>query len=53
MLEAKNLLTHTDLDIADISDNLRFDEPTNFSKFFKKYVALTPLQFRNRKPPQD
>jgi AraC-like DNA-binding protein len=47
------LLTHTQLDIADISHNLQFDEPTNFGKFFKKYVGLTPLQFRNRKPLKD
>jgi AraC-like DNA-binding protein len=53
LLEAKSLLTHTQLDIADISYNLQFDEPTNFSKFFKKYVGLTPLQFRNRKPIED
>ena len=49
LLEAKSLLTHTELDIADISHNLQFDEPTNFGKFFKKYVGLTPLQFRNQK----
>lgn len=48
LLEAKNLLTHTGLDIADISHNLQFDEPTNFGKFFKRYVGLTPLQFRHR-----
>jgi AraC-like DNA-binding protein len=53
LLEAKNLLTHTQIDIADISHNLQFDEPTNFSKFFKKYVGLTPLQFRNRKRLKD
>ncbi len=53
LLEAKSLLTHTQLDIADISHNLQFDEPTNFSKFFKKYVGLTPLQFRNGKLLKD
>jgi AraC-like DNA-binding protein len=53
LLEAKNLLTHTQIDIADISHNLQFDEPTNFSKLFKKYVGLTPLQFRNRKRLKD
>jgi AraC-like DNA-binding protein len=53
LLEAKSLLTHTQLDIADISHNLQFDEPTNFSKFFKKYVGLTPLQFRNGNPLKD
>ena len=53
LLEAKSLLTHTQLDIADIAYNLQFDEPTNFSKFFKKYVGMTPLQFRKQKQLQD
>jgi len=53
VLEAKSLLTHTELDITDISYNLQFDEPTNFCKFFKKYVGLTPLQFRNQMLLQD
>jgi AraC-like DNA-binding protein len=53
LLEAKSLLTHTQLDIADIACNLQFDEATNFSKFFKKYVGMTPLQFRNQKQLQD
>ena len=53
LLEAKSLLAHTQLDIADISYNLQFDEPTNFSKFFKKYVGLTPMQFRNGKLLKD
>ncbi len=53
LLGAKNLLTHSELDIAEISYNLKFDEPTNFSKFFKKYVGLTPMQFRNQKQLKD
>lgn len=46
LTEAKNLLFYTDLDVAEISDALQFDEPTNFGKFFKKYTGATPLQFR-------
>ena len=47
LTEAKNLLRHTDLDISTIAYSLQFDEPTNFGKFFKKYLGLTPGQFRD------
>lgn len=46
LIEAKNLLRHTDLDISTIAYTLRFDEPTNFGKFFKNYAGITPRQFR-------
>lgn len=46
LTEAKNLLVYTNLDMAEISDVLQFDEPTNFSKFFKKQTNATPIQFR-------
>ncbi|MGS5086155.1 AraC family transcriptional regulator [Hydrogenophaga sp. A37] len=46
VLEAKRLLVHTDLAVATIGDRLGFDEPTNFSKFFKREAACTPAEFR-------
>lgn len=49
LIEAENLLAHTDLDVSEISDALGFDEPTNFTKFFKKYSKRTPREFRNKK----
>jgi AraC family transcriptional regulator, transcriptional activator of pobA len=52
LTEAKNLLFYTDLDVAEISDTLQFDEPTNFGKFFKKYTGATPLQFRKENLPE-
>ncbi len=47
-LEAKRLLAHTDLSIHQIAGELGFDEPTNFSKFFKRESELTPAFFRRR-----
>ncbi|HNW02353.1 MAG TPA: AraC family transcriptional regulator [Burkholderiaceae bacterium] len=47
-LEAKRLLVHLDLPVVTIADRLGFDEPTNFSKFFKREVGCTPAEFRKR-----
>lgn len=46
-LEAKRLLTHTTLPVSTISDQLGFDEPTNFTKFFRREVGQSPAEFRN------
>ncbi len=46
VLEAKRLLAHTALPISAISDQLGFDEPTNFVKFFRRETNTTPGQFR-------
>lgn len=45
-LEAKRLLVHTDRPIYLIAESLGFDEPTNFSKFFRKHASQSPAQFR-------
>lgn len=47
-LEAKRLLVHLDMPVATIAEKLGFDEPTNFSKFFKREVGCTPAEFRKR-----
>ena len=47
MTEAKSLILHTNLDIAEICYQLNFSDPANFSKFFRKYSDLTPMEFRN------
>lgn len=46
--EAKSLVLYTDLDMAEICYQLNFSDPANFSKFFKKQVGLTPLEFRHQ-----
>lgn len=48
VLEAKRLLAHTDLSVVAIAEKLGFDEPTNFSKFFKRETECTPAEFRRR-----
>jgi len=45
-LEARRLLVHTLLPVATISDQLGFDEATNFVKFFRRETGLTPGAFR-------
>lgn len=45
-LEARRLLVHTHLPVAAISDQLGFDEATNFVKFFRRETGLTPGAFR-------
>lgn len=46
--KAKELLANTDLSIAKIALTLTYD-PSNFSKFFKKWTGDTPGNFRNNK----
>jgi len=43
--EAKRMLSETDKSVAEIARILTYD-PSNFSKFFKKFVGQTPAQFR-------
>ncbi len=47
LLEAKNMLKYTSLDIAEISYILQFNEPSYFGRFFKKYAKITPRMYRN------
>jgi AraC family transcriptional regulator of adaptative response / methylphosphotriester-DNA alkyltransferase methyltransferase len=43
---AKEMLANTSLSIAEIARQLTYD-PSNFTKFFKKYVKMTPKAYRN------
>lgn len=46
ILEAKRLLTHTDLTVTQISYELGFNDKSHFGKYFKSAEALTPQKFR-------
>lgn len=46
VLEAKRLLVHSLLPVANIGYELGFSEPTNFVKFFHRETRLTPGAFR-------
>ncbi|AXG68864.1 arabinose operon regulatory protein [Kordia sp. SMS9] len=45
-LESKTMLSFTAMDIAEIAYQLNFQEPTHFTRFFKKFSGLTPNKFR-------
>jgi AraC family transcriptional regulator, transcriptional activator of pobA len=48
LLEAKRLLLFSDSTVKEISVDLGFDEPTNFTKYFRKHLSQTPARFRER-----
>jgi AraC-like DNA-binding protein/mannose-6-phosphate isomerase-like protein (cupin superfamily) len=47
MLEARRLLAHSDLSIAQIAYELGFEDNSYFGRFFKKYSNQTPAAFRS------
>jgi AraC-like DNA-binding protein len=47
-LEAKRLLIHTDLTVAEIAYSLSFEDPSYFGRFFKRETSLSPRLFREQ-----
>lgn len=47
--EAKRLLIYTDNTIAEIGYALGFTDKSNFTKFFKRHLHITPQQFKNER----
>src|SRR5690349_8283928 len=43
---SKELLATTSVPVAEIARQMTYD-PSNFTKFFKKYVGMTPKMYRN------
>jgi len=48
LLEAKRLLINAKMTISQIALELDFTDNSYFSKFFKKYVGVTPEEFRKQ-----
>ena len=48
ILEAKRYLTIQQSDITSLAYELGFSDVTSFIKFFKRYVGMTPKQFRQK-----
>ncbi|GCE31808.1 AraC family transcriptional regulator [Dictyobacter alpinus] len=48
LLEAKKLLYYTDLNVGEVANYLGFEEPTHFTRLFKRQFALTPLEYRQQ-----
>lgn len=48
ILEAKRLLSHTELNITEIALRLNFEDQSYFSRFFKKNIGIAPNEFRKQ-----
>ncbi len=46
LLEAKRLLVHTNSSIKEIGQELGFEDPAYFVRYFKKNTKTTPVEFR-------
>jgi AraC-like DNA-binding protein len=46
LIEAKRLLVHTNLSVKEIAFEAGFEDPAYFSRFFKKWNQVTPLEFK-------
>ena len=47
ILDAKNMLRHTDMTIKEISAKLNFPSQSFFFRFFKNHTGQTPTQYRD------
>ena len=52
ILEAKRLLSSTYETTQETAYALEFEDPSNFVKFFKRYVGITPSQFQSSLSPK-
>lgn len=46
ILEAKNMIQYTDMTVSEIAYNLGYNEPTHFSRLFRRYVQKSPKEYR-------
>ena len=47
LLEAKRLLLHSELTIAEIGYELGFEDPSYFSRFVRREIETSPVELRN------
>lgn len=48
LLEAQRLLVHSSLNVAEIAVALQFEDPSYFSRFFRRSTGTSPGEFRDR-----
>lgn len=46
IVEAQRMLLHSNLNINQIGYDLGFEDPSYFVKYFKKYIKISPTEFR-------
>ncbi|WP_455591966.1 helix-turn-helix domain-containing protein [Bacteroides sp.] len=46
--EAKRLLIYTTMSVTEITDKLHFESDSYFIRYFRKYVGVTPIQYRKQ-----
>ena len=45
LLDAKRMLSHSQLSVSEIGYSLGFEDPSYFSRFFRRYEGVTPTVF--------
>ena len=50
---AAKMLTTTDMRVGDISDRVGYSKQTKFTKAFKDYYHVTPMEYRRRSKIED
>ena len=48
MMKAEEILMKTDKNITEISMELGFTSPSNFTRSFKKFTGLSPSEYRKK-----
>jgi AraC-like DNA-binding protein len=48
LLEAKRRLMFSDVPVAQLADDLGFEDPSYFARFFRNKAQLSPVEFRRR-----
>lgn len=48
LLDAKRQLLHSTMTISEIGYRLGFEDPSYFSRFFRRYEKMTPMAFREK-----
>jgi AraC-like DNA-binding protein len=48
LLEAKRLLLHSELTVAEIGYELGFEDPSYFSRFVRREIETSPVELRNQ-----
>jgi AraC-like DNA-binding protein len=45
LLDAKRMLSHSNLSVSEVGYQLGFKDPSYFSRFFRRYEGVTPVEF--------